>query len=227
MSHEFDPDAPVSTLANLPAGVYSADRKTFNAEVFGKLMLAARALVPVTLVQVAADTNIHHSTLSKMDNGKPVDLQKCAKVQSYFEHRGVEFVAGTREIALRFDPNFRAGGGVAITIDPTMPSGTRFIHPRALDLDDLLSALQTAGVQVQGEPMLRQILDLDLTNDWCGVLVGLARNGRKNGVRFIRAAAGGPSDRDLVEQLRAFPFADDEARRDFVRNIIAVEQGAP
>lgn len=223
MSHEFDPDAPVSTLAHLPAGVYSADRKTFNAEVFGKLVLAARAVVPVTLVRVAADTNIHHSTLSKMDKGKPVDLQKCAKVQSYFEHRGIEFVAGTREIALRFDPDFRAGGGVAITIDPTMPSGTRFIHPRALNLDDLLATLQGAGVQVQGEPMLRQILELDLTNDWCGVLVGLARNGRKNGVRFLRPATGGSSDSDLVDQLHAFPFAHDEARRDFVRNIIRVE----
>lgn len=224
MSHEFDPDAPVSTLANLPAGVYSADSKTFNAEVFGKLMLAARALVPVTLVQVAADTNIHHSTLSKMDKGQPVDLQKCAKVQRYFEHRGIEFVEGTREIALRFDPSFRADGGVAIAIDLTMPAGARFIHPRALDLDDLLATLQAAGVQVQGEPMLRQILDLDLTNDWCGVLVGLARTGRKNGVRFTRVAAGGPADHDLVEQLRDFPFADDNARRAFVHNIISQDQ---
>lgn len=223
MSNEFDPDAPGHALNRLPAGVHSADGKTFNAEIFGKLMLAARVLVPVTLVQVAADTNIHHSTLSKMDKGNPVDLQKCAKVQSYFEHRGVEFVAGTREIALRFDPNFRAGGGVAIIIDPTMPSGTRFIHPRALNLDDLLAELQGAGVQVQGEPVLRQILDLDLTNDWCGVLVGLARTGRKNGVRFMRSAAGGPSESDLVERLRDFPFADDEARRVFVRNIVAID----
>lgn len=220
MSHEFDPDAPVSTLANLPAGVYSADRKTFNAEVFGKLLLAARALVPVTLVQVAADTNIHHSTLSKMDKGQPVDLQKCAKVQRYFEQRGVEFVEGTREIALRFDPSFRAGGGVGIAIDLTMPAGTRFIHPRALNLDDLLAELQGAGVQVQGEPVLRQILELDLTNDWCGVLVSLARSGRKNGVRFMRSAAGGLSESDLVERLRDFPFADDEARRAFIRNIL-------
>lgn len=224
MSPEFDPDAPVSTLANVPAGVYSADRKTFNSEVFGKLLVAARALVPVTLVQVAADTNIHHSTLSRMDKGQPVDLQKCARVQGYFEHRGIEFVAGTREIALRFDPNFRAGGGVAITIDPTMPSGTRFIHPRALNLDDLLATLQEAGVQVQGEPVLRQILELDLTNDWCGVLVGLARSGRKNGVRFMRAASGGPADHDLVELLRDFPFADDNARRAFVHNIISQDQ---
>lgn len=223
MSNEFDPDAPGRALTHLPAGVHSADGKTFNAVIFGKLMLAARALVPVTLVKVAADINIHHSTLTKIDNGKPVDLQKCAKVQSYFERRGVEFVAGTREIALRFDPNFRAGGGVAITIDPTMPAGTRVIHPRALNLDDLLEELKGAGVQVQGEPVLRQILDLDLTNDWCGVLVGLARTGRKNGVRFMRSAAGGPSENDLVERLRDFPFADDEARRVFVRNIMPLE----
>lgn len=220
MSTEFDPDTPARAPTHLPAGVHSADGKTFNAAIFGKLILAARALVPVTLVKVAADTNIHHSTLSKIDSGKPVDLQKCAKVQSYFEHRGIEFVAGTREIALRFDSNFRPGGGVAITIDPTMPSGTRFIHPRALNLDDLLAELQAAGVQVQGEPVLRQILELDLTNDWCGVLVGLARSGRKNGVRFMRSAAGGLSEHDLVERLRDFPFADDAARRAFVRNIV-------
>lgn len=223
MTHEFDPDAPVSTLANLPPGVYSADHKAFDAQVFGKVIVAARALLEINIVKLAASTKIHHSTLSKMDHGLSVDLQKCAKVQRFFEHNGIEFVAGTREIALRYDPKFRASGGVSIAVDPTMPAGTRFIHPRALDLDDLLEALQAAGVQVHGEPVLRQILDLDLTKDWCGVLVGLARNGRKDGVRFTRPVADGPSDRDLVEQLRAFPFANDAARSEFVRNVVRVE----
>jgi len=38
------------------------------------------------------------------------------------------------------------------------------------------------------------------------------------------AAAVGLLRDDL---LRDFPFADENARRDFVRNILAVEQGAP
>ncbi|MDQ2150961.1 hypothetical protein RBI22_19870 [Alcaligenaceae bacterium C4P045] len=62
--------------------------------------------------------------------------------------------------------------------------------------------------------MLRQILDLDLSNDWCGVVVALARYGRKSGVRFMRAANGASSDRGLFERLRVFHFSDDEARRD-------------
>jgi DNA-binding XRE family transcriptional regulator len=219
MPYPFDPESPVSTVADLPAGVHSADGKVVNLAVFGQLVVGARALLGVTRNDVATATNIHHSTLKKIEDGEFADLDRCAKVQQYLEHEGIEFMAGTREIVLRYNPDIDKTG-IGVTIDPTMPQGMRIMHPRALDLDDLLSLLKGCGVQIEGEDTLRGVLEI--VSDWCGMLVRMSAPGNKTGVRFTRPAEGGPTERGLVEQLRAFPFADDAARRAFIRNIVAL-----
>ena len=99
-----------------------------------------------------------------------------------------------------------------------MPAGTRLVHPRALDLDDLLSVLKSVGIHVEGEDTLRDMAKH--SNDWCDTVLNLALAGRKYGVRFIRPPSGGFSAQGLVEQLQAFPFVNDSARLAFVRNIL-------
>ncbi|CAB3894278.1 hypothetical protein N7638_17425 [Achromobacter mucicolens] len=219
MVHDFDRYAPMPTLTDLPAGVVSADGKTFDPKVFGLLVQAARTLLEKTLVSVAAETQMHHSTLSKIDAGKAVSLQKCARLQRYLEEAGIEFPEGTREIVLRYSPSIDRAG-VAITVDPTMPAGTRFVHPRTLGPEDLISSLKEAGVRIEGEDTLRAVLEM--VNDWCAMLVRMVVSGR-TGVRFTRAATNGPSESYLVALLRPFPFADSSARREFVRHIVALD----
>ncbi|CAB3920079.1 Uncharacterised protein [Achromobacter xylosoxidans] len=217
MPYPFDPESPVSTVESLPASVHSADGKVVNLHVFGHLVVGGRALLGMTRGDLATETGIHHTNIKKIEEGTFRDLVRCAKVQQYLENAGIEFMAGTREIVLRYNPDIDKTN-IGVTIDPTMPQGVRFMHPRALDLADLLSLLKGCGVRIEGEDTLRTMLEI--VNDWCSLLVRVSAPGNKIGVRFTRPADGGPTEHGLVEQLRAFPFADDVARRAFIRNIL-------
>jgi len=219
MPYSFHPGPRRATsVAKLPPSLLSDEK--LNLKVFGQLIVAARALLDITRADLSTTTNIHHSNLAKMERGELSDSDRCAKVQRYFELAGIEFLAGTREIMLRFNPDIDKTG-LAVTIDPTMPSGTRAMHPRALDLDDLLSLLESAGVQIEGAETLREVIEPG--EDWCETLRDIATSGRYDEVRFTPPANRCPSERVMLEQLRAFPFANDSSRKLFVRKILSFQ----
>lgn len=194
-----------------------------DEKVFGKLVTAARTLRPRTLAQLAKELGMHHTTLARIESGdRTLPYDKFADVQHHLERLGFEFLEGTRGLALRYDPDFAEHfeRDARISNDTTMPTGTRAMHSRPSgNVDDLLELLEHANVLIEGEPALRQILDV--TTDWCAVLVKLAQSGRPQGIRFFRPADAGPSfSHDLLEGLLFFPFADHNARQAFVNNIV-------
>lgn len=196
--------------------------RSVDEKIFGKLVAAARTLRPRTLAQLAKEVGMHHTTLARIEAGdRTLPYDKFANVQHHLERLGFEFIEGTRELALRYAPgfaeNFERDAGICT--DNTMPAGTRAVHPRPSgSVDGLLELLKLADVRVEGEPALRQILEV--SHDWCAMLVKLAENGRPEGIRFLSPADAGPGFfRDLVDELMYFPFPDHNARRTFVANI--------
>ncbi|WP_041657715.1 MULTISPECIES: helix-turn-helix domain-containing protein [Achromobacter] len=197
--------------------------QSVDERVFGQLVSVARTLRPRTLAQLAKELGIHHTTLARIEAGdRTLPFDKFVVVQRHLERLGFEFIEGTRELALRFDPEFaqRFEQESRILNDPSMPTGTRVVHPRARsDVNALFDILKSANVRIENEPALRQVLEV--SEDWCEVLVNLARAGRKQGIRFLRPAGAGPDfENDMLAVLQRFPFSCDKARRAFVLNMM-------
>lgn len=199
--------------------------QSVDEKVFGKLVAAARTLRPRTVAQLAKELGMHHTTLARIEAGdRNLPYDKFADVQHYLERLGFEFIEGTRELALRYNPDFAEHfeRDAGLANDATMPAGTRAVHPRPTgSVEDLLGLLSQADVRIEGEQALRQILEI--SENWCDVLVKLAENGRPQGIRFLSPVGAPPSfHQDLLEELMIFPFSDNNARRNFVANMQAL-----
>jgi transcriptional regulator with XRE-family HTH domain len=94
---------------------------------FGRQVKAARSMLGLTKDALARAARIAPATLTRIEDGAS-DLgspNAGAALQSYLERSGIEFPHGS----LRASIEFHRGPleNVAVTIDASMPTGTRFM----------------------------------------------------------------------------------------------------
>ncbi len=87
------------------------------------------------------------------------------------------------------------------------------------DFQDFIDQLRAVGVHVDGEDQLDAEQAAAGSRGWVAVVTELALNGRKRGVRFVRAQAVQPTDEQLQRIVRGYPFSDQQART-FIRNVV-------
>lgn len=101
---------------------------------FGYEMKAARSLLGLSREALAKAINLAPATIARLEDGTGDVGSGNAGivVQTLLERSGIEFIEGTTgvAVALRTKPGEQVTE-VAVTIDPSMPSGTRFIWPRS------------------------------------------------------------------------------------------------
>lgn len=81
-------------------------------------------------------------------------------------------------------------------------------------LEDLLSQLKAAGVDIEGETNLRCAVALESAKP--DELLDMLKTGRKQGIQFLRG--GAIKDDDLIQILRGY-FPDGRKAQSFLENI--------
>jgi len=96
---------------------------------FGIEVKGARGVLGLSREALARATNLAPATITRIEEGGSDVGTKNAGVvlQSFLERSGIEFPKGTLGVAIAFnDPN-KMKEGIAVTADPSMPSGSRFL----------------------------------------------------------------------------------------------------
>lgn len=181
---------------------------------FGRQILAARAIYPLTRVQLAKRARLAHATVKRAEEGDPtVDEEALGRIARALEAAGFEFLDGTVTISLAFHPPIgetAAQPPTAVAADASMPGMVRRIYPRTFDAASLVRDLEACGVQIENVQIL---LDrcATATEIWPTIFVGMAREGRKFGVRF-RWRDGVINEAGLTHVIRPYPFSQPDVR---------------
>lgn len=157
---------------------------SINHGNLGRLILAARAIVNLTRVELAKKASLAHATLKQAEEGEDtVPDEALTRICRAVEALGFEFLDGTNSVSIAYHEPEEVPFA-AMTADPSMPGWVRRIYPRELDARSLVRDLKACGVMINMEDRL---LDLCATRSepWLETFAEMALTGRKFGIEFF------------------------------------------
>jgi len=96
-----------------------------NRKNFGRAVLAGRAILEFTRIDLSSRARLGHETVARVERGEDgVSMNALAAIQRALEEAGIEFPDGTLRTSVRFRDE-QGLSGCGIVADPSMPSGAR------------------------------------------------------------------------------------------------------